>query len=219
MEFWNFCSLLCLDFLFSARVARGHGARCATDGGRVAGMPLTAAERRTRRRAVANTLSIDFDCAGDSESDGADSAALAHSDSDDSESDGTDGAALARSDNDERRTRRRAVKHAARRANSSVYFDCDGDSESDGADGAALAHSDSDDSDSDGVDDSRQRRRGRRVRRRTKRWCALPRCSTRWRPVGLRQQQRRPGCCPTPPRTSCPTATLLRALLLAGLLC
>jgi hypothetical protein len=70
-------------------------------------MPLTAAEQRTRRRAVANTVnraarransSVDFDCDGDSESDGADGAALAHSDSDganDSDSDGADDALAA----------------------------------------------------------------------------------------------------------------------------
>ena len=180
-------------------------------------MPLTAAERRTRRQAVNRAVrransSVDLDCDGDSESDGADSAALAHSDSDDSESEGTDGAALARSDNDERRPRRRAVTHAARRANSSVDFDCDGDSESDAADGAALGHSDSDDSDSDGVDDA---------------FAAKPNDGAR-SPVAALSGGRsdsdnsndgpvRPF--PTPPRTSCPTATLLRALLLAGLLC
>jgi hypothetical protein len=60
----------------------------------------------------------------------------------------------------EQRSRRRAVANinrVARRANSSVDFDCDGDTKSDGADGAALAHSDSDgadDSDSDGADDA-----------------------------------------------------------------
>jgi hypothetical protein len=50
-----------------------------------------AAKQHTRRRAVKRAaqranLSVGFDCAGDSESDGADGAALAHSDSADSNS-------------------------------------------------------------------------------------------------------------------------------------
>jgi hypothetical protein len=50
-------------------------------------MPLTAAERRTRRQAVKRAVrransSVDLDCDGDSESDGAEAAALVNSDND-----------------------------------------------------------------------------------------------------------------------------------------
>jgi hypothetical protein len=111
-----------------------------------------------------------------------------------------------------RRTRRRAVanttvkradtvKRAARGANSSVCHDdidsdsdCADDSNSDGADDA-FDDSDSDDSDIDGADDSDSDGADDEFATEPNDG-ALPRCITRWQPVGLRQQQRRPWCGP-----------------------
>jgi hypothetical protein len=59
---------------------------------------------------------------------------------------------------------------------------------------ATTSRDGADDSDSDfesdGADDSDS---GRRVRRRTQRWCAPPRCITRWQPVGLDNSNDGPG--------------------------
>ena len=138
----------------------------------------------------------------------------------------------------EQRNRRRAVKRAARRANSSVCHD-DSDSGSDGADDAFAAEpndgarsplaspgggaggsrsgsrldSDGTDSDIDGPDDSDSDAKPTMARAPPlHRQVAAGRTRTTATTASVRPF-------PTPPRTSCPTATLLRALLLTGLLC
>ncbi len=127
---WLWPLIICLNFelllhayflhaLHAGIRRRALGTINASDGGRVAGMPSTAAEQRTRRR---------------------------------------------------------AVKRAARRANSSVccQFVMTRSTPT------AMAPT---------------RGRRRRVRRQTQRWCALPRCITRWwrwwQPVGLRRHRLR----------------------------